>query len=127
MKKLVLLFTIVLFTMGSALAQQGQGQRERATPEERAKRQTETLTKELGLNKEQKDKIYKIVLKYSQPRKQENADTSREKRREEFQKIQKERNDSIKSVLTNDQKVKFDKHLKDMQERMKEGQNRRSR
>ncbi|MFV0417985.1 MAG: hypothetical protein ACK5KT_04515 [Dysgonomonas sp.] len=119
MKKLVLLLMIALFATSGVFAQQRQ-QRERSTPEERAKRQTETLTKELTLTDAQKDKVYKIVLKFSQPQTQDNANTDREKRREEFQKIQKQRNDSIKTVLTDDQKKKFDKHIEDMQKRMRE-------
>ena len=118
MKKLVLLLMIALFATSGVFAQQRQ-QRERSTPEERAKRQTETLTKELTLTDAQKDKVYKIVLKFSQPQTQNNANTDREKRREEFQKIQKQRNDSIKTVLTDDQKKKFDKHIEDMQNRMR--------
>lgn len=119
MKKLVLLLMIALFATSGVFAQQRQ-QRERSTPEERAKRQTETLTKELTLTDAQKDKVYKIVLKFAQPQAQDNANTDREKRREEFQKVQKQRNDSIKTVLTDDQKKKFDKHIEDMQKRMRE-------
>lgn len=119
MKKLVLLLMIALFATSGVFAQQRQ-QRERSTPEERAKRQTETLTKELTLTDAQKDKVYKIVLKFAQPQAQDNANTDREKRREEFQKIQKKRNDSIKTVLTDDQKKKFDKHIEEMQKRGRE-------
>lgn len=117
MKKLVLLLMVALFTASGAFAQERQ--RQNSTPEDRAKRQTETLTKELKLTDAQKDKVYKIVLKYSQPRTQQNANTDREKRREEFQKLFKERNDSIKTLLTDDQKKKFDKHLENTQNRMR--------
>jgi len=118
MKKLLLFLMVTMFTTSVVFAQERQ--RERATPEERAKRQTETLTKELKLTDAQKEKILKINLKYAQPRTQQDSNTDREKRREEFQKLQKERNDSIKTVLTDDQKKKFDKHLEDQQSRMRE-------
>lgn len=124
MKKLVLLLMVALFATSGVFAQQRQ--RERPNSEDMAKRQTETLTKELSLTDAQKEKVYSIVLKFakSQPQRQQGDNTDREKRREEFQKIQKQRNDSIKTILTDDQKKKFDKHLEDMQSKMR--QNRRS-
>lgn len=118
MKKLVLFLMVALFTTSGIFAQQRQ--RERATPEERAKRQVETLTKELKLTDTQKDKVYKIVLKFAEQQPKQGNSTDREKRREEMLKIQKQRNDSIKTVLTDEQKKKFDKHLEDMQKRMRE-------
>lgn len=120
MKKLVLFLMVALFTTSGLFAQQ----RQRATPEERAKRQTEALVKELGLTTEQKDKVYEINLKYAQPR-TNTANTDREKRREEFQKLQKEKDDAIKAVLTDEQKVKYEKYQKDLQEKMKEGRRQR--
>lgn len=124
MKKLVLFLMISLFAVSGISAQQRQ-QRQRPTAEDMAKRQTETLTKELSLTDAQKEKVYKINLKYAQPREQQNTNVDREKRREEFQKLFKERTDSIKTVLTDEQKVKFDKHLKDMQNRPRGERNRR--
>lgn len=120
MKKLVLLLVVMMITTTGLLAQQ----RQRATPEERAKKQTEALVKELGLTDEQKEKVYDINLKYAQPN-EELAKMDREKRREAFQKIQKEKDDAIKAVLTDEQKKKYDEYQKGMQERMRE--NRRQR
>jgi Spy/CpxP family protein refolding chaperone len=125
MKKLLVLLMVTLFTVSSAFAQERSQRQRGGTPEERAKSQTEALAKELNLTDAQKEKVLKINLKYAQPRTQQDQNTDREKRREEFQKQQKERNDSIKVILTDDQKKKFDKYLKDREDRMRENQNNR--
>lgn len=110
MKKLLLFLTICLFTASGLMAQN----RQRATPEERANRQTETLTKALSLTDEQKTAIHEINLKYAQ-KIADVAKPDRDSRREEFIKIQDERATAIKALLTDDQKVKFDEHQKEMQ------------
>jgi len=109
MKKLVVLLMLTFFVGGSIFAQQ----RQRSTPEERAKRQTETLVKELSLTKEQEAKVLEINLKYAQPK--EDASTDRDKRREEMRKSMEERHNAIKEILTDEQKEKFDKHIKEAQ------------
>lgn len=113
MKKLTLFLMLTLFISGSAFAQQ----RQRATPEDRAKRQTETLVKELELTKKQEAKVYEINLKYAQPKTNNSTSNDRDKRREEMRKSIEERNAAIKEVLTDEQKTKFDEHLKKMQDR----------
>ncbi|MBB4037048.1 Spy/CpxP family protein refolding chaperone [Dysgonomonas hofstadii] len=118
MKKLVVLLMLTFFVGGSIFAQQ----RQRATPEERAKRQTETLVKELSLTKEQETKVHEINLKYAQPK--ENASTDRDKRREEMRKSMDERNAAIKELLTDEQKKKFEEHIKKAPEARPRGGNR---
>ena len=112
MKKLVLFLTIALFATSGVFAQQGQ----RSTPEERAKRQTETLVKELSLTEDQQKKVYEINLKFAQPLADDSKETDREKLRAQFQKNLEERTAAIKAVLTEDQQKKFDEHQKKMQE-----------
>lgn len=107
MKKLVVLLMVTLFVGNSVFAQQ----RQRATPEERAKKQTETLVKELKLTKEQETKVYEINLKYAQPR-EDNSSATREQRREAMRKSTDERNKAIKEILTEEQQKKFDEHIK---------------
>ena len=114
MKKVVLLLT-VMFAVVTLSAQQGQ----RATPEERAKRQTEALVEKLGLTKEQKEKVYDIYLKSVQSMPQRGEGVDREKMREQFQKTQKERDEAIKALLTEEQQKKYDDLQKEMQEQMK--------
>lgn len=112
MKKLVLLLTIALFTTTGLVAQQ----RQRATPEERAKRQTEILTKELGLTDDQKAKVYEINLKFAQPKGEPGKNVDREAMRAEFQKNNEERTAALKAILTEDQQKKLDEHQKKMQD-----------
>lgn len=120
--KLMMLFAVLFLTSTGLTAQN----RQQATPEERAKRQVETLTKELTLNEEQQKQVYDISLKFSKQRtSQMGSDASREKRREEFQKIQKQQDEEIKAILTEDQKKKYDEHQKEAQNRTRE--NRRQR
>lgn len=114
MKKVVLLLT-VMFAVVTLSAQQGQW----ATPEERAKRQTEALVEKLGLTKEQKEKVYDIYLKSVQSMPQRGEGVDREKMREQFQKTQKERDEAIKALLTEEQQKKYDDFQKEMQEQMK--------
>ena len=112
MKKLVLFLTIALFATSGVFAQQ----RQRSTPEERAKRQTETLVKELSLTEDQQKKVYEINMKFAQPLADDSKETDREKLRAQFQKNLEERTAAIKAVLTEDQQKKFDEHQKKMQE-----------
>lgn len=117
MKKGLLILFVSLFVIGGLSAQQ----RQRSTPEERAKRQTETLVERLSLTKEQKEKVYDIYLKSAQAAaKLDNSD--REKMREAMQKSQKERDTEIKAILTEDQQKKYDEVQKEMQERMRNRQ-----
>lgn len=113
---------VVMMITSGAMAQQ----RQRATPEERAKRQTETLVKELSLTQEQKDKVYEINLKYANTDVKNTGNADREKRMAEFQKLQGERIAAIKEVLTAEQQKKIDKHISDNQDKMK-GNSRRQR
>jgi biopolymer transport protein ExbD len=115
MKKVVL-FLMVMFAVVTLSAQQGQ----RSTPEERAKRQTETLVEKLGLTKEQKEKVYNIYLKSAQSMPQRGESVDREKMREQFQKNQKERDEAIKALLTEEQQKKYDEIQKEMQSRMRD-------
>lgn len=116
MKKVVLLL-MVMFAAVTISAQQGQ----RSTPEERAKRQTENLAEKLELTKEQKEKVYDIYLKSAQSMSaQRGENTDREKMREQFQKSQKERDEAIKAILTEDQQKKYDELQKEMQGRMRQ-------
>lgn len=113
--KFALLMFTILFTTSILSAQN----RQRATPEERAKRQTESLTEQLSLTDTQKKQVYEINLKYSQPR-GEDENLSRENRRESFRKLQEEKDKEVKAVLDDDQKVKYDEIQKEMLQRMRE-------
>lgn len=59
MKKLAFVFMAIMMVSGSLMAQTTT---KRATPEQRAKRHTEVLAKDLTLSADQKESVYKIVL-----------------------------------------------------------------
>ncbi|MDU1892207.1 MAG: Spy/CpxP family protein refolding chaperone [Dysgonomonas sp.] len=123
MKKAALLLIVALFTITGISAQQ----RQRATPEERAKKQTESMVDLLSLTAEQKEKVYQINLKYAnEAPKPGNKDESREKRREAMMKKMEARSADIKAVLTEEQQKKFDEHQKSMQDRMRENRRQRN-
>jgi len=85
----------------------------RINPEERAKRQTDRLTEQLGLTPEQAEKIHSINLKYihSAAEKITDAKTNDKKGRygKGAKKHMKARDKDIKSVLNKDQKKSFKK------------------
>lgn len=62
MRKLLIGVTLLVFGMGVAQAQEGQ----RKTPQERAEMRTEHMTKELGLNAEQAEKVKAINMRYAE-------------------------------------------------------------
>lgn len=114
MKKVALLL-MVMFAVVTLSAQKGQ----KGTPEERAKWQTEALTEKLELTKEQQEKVYDICLKSAQSMPQRGENVDREKMREQFQKTQKEKDEAIKALLTEEQQKKYDELQAEMQKRMK--------
>lgn len=109
---------VALFTMGAAHAQDKQ---QRPTAE-RAKMQTERMTKELGLNADQATKVEAINAKYA-----EKADAMRADRKAQMAEtkgkgaeLNEERMADLKGVLTPEQYAKWEKNREAMQERRME-------
>lgn len=122
--KIFTMFAIISFMVCGLSAQN----RQQSTPEERATRQTKTLTEKLKLSDEQKDKVYEITLKYAKQRSsQSDSETSREKRMEAFQKLQKEQDKELKAIFTDDQKKGYDKHQKETQNQRNNNRRQRNR
>ncbi len=118
MKRIMIFMAVALFTMGTANAQDKQ-QRPAA---ERAKKQTERMTKELGLNADQAAKVDATNAKYA-----EKMDAMRADRKEKMAETKgkgAELNDArmaeMKDVLTPEQYAKMEKNREAMQERHKE-------
>ena len=121
MKRLFVIVFMLAATVSFAVAQPGQGQRQQRSPEERAKAETERLTILLSLNADQKAKIEAIELdlgKQMAAERQSNQG-NREAMTAVFQKIDKERDNKYKTVLTADQ---FKKYLDDKAQRPQRGQ-----
>ncbi len=128
MKKLLLpLLALVLSaTAASAQAGPGPGGRPQRTPEEMAARQTEGLTRQLGLSADQSAKVQQIMLARGQEmqavRGQLQAGTAdRQQLREQMLAGRTKYDDQLKAVLTPDQYTKYTtmqanrrEHMRDM-------------
>ena len=119
MKKFGFLMLAAMFFATVAMAQPG-GQRN-FDPKEMAKRQTEELTKELGLNKDQAKKVLELntksMEKMSEMRGQMRDGGNREAMREKMQKQREEQNAEMKKILTEDQYKKYEKYLEERRSR----------
>ena len=116
MKKLLVISMMLVAMVTFATAQQGQGQRQNRTPEERAKIQTDRMVELLGLNADQKAKVEAIELDLAkqQAAKMQNNQGNREVMQTVRQEIDKLRDEKYKPVLTDAQ---FKKYLENKEQR----------
>ena len=119
MKKLIVISMMFLATVSLATAQQGQGQRQQMSPEERAKAVTERLEKLLSLSADQKARVNAIEVEFgkeiSDLRQKNQGD--REARNAAMQELSKKFDAKYKEVLTADQ---FKKYLEDKEQRQRD-------
>jgi Skp family chaperone for outer membrane proteins len=112
MKKLVLFMMLLLPLVAMAQPQTP------ATPEERAKRQTERLKTELALTADQETKVNEVYLASS--KKMDEARKSGQATRETFmtlrKEIQKEEDTKFKEIFSADQYTKYLAYQKKMEE-----------
>jgi hypothetical protein len=113
MKKLVLIAFVALFAFGSSFAQPGGGD-----PAARLQRELDGLTTELGLSKDQVEKVTPIVTEAQKKQAEafakmrESGNVDRDKMREERTKMQAETDKLLKAVITPEQGVKLDAYRK---------------
>ena len=101
----------------AAYAQQ---QMQRRTPEERAQKQTTWMEQNVGISKEQSDKVYNIILEHARaadntatmPRDRETNKARRD--------IMKDRDDALKNVLTAEQYQKYQAMMQEKKAKMRE-------
>lgn len=111
MKKFILIAFIAVFTLGSSFAQQ-------RDPAARLKSELEGLTTELGLTKDQVEKVTPIVTEAQKKQSEmfqemrDSGNMDRDKMREEWTKLQEETDKQLKAVLTLEQGVKLDAYRK---------------
>jgi periplasmic protein CpxP/Spy len=113
MKKLVIVMGLFAALTTAANAQEKK-HREQMSPQQRAEKQTEHLSKALQLTDAQKKSIMEVNQNTAQQA--ESIRNEQKSNREEFKKLQEARIEKIKSVLDDGQKKKFD----EMQARQKE-------
>lgn len=107
MKRTILIGMIFLFTIAlQGFAQQ----KEKRTPEERAAKQTEMMTKELGLTESQASRIKVINLEAAQRMESLRAanETDKKKIIEQKKAINTDRLNSLKAVLNAEQIAKYE-------------------
>lgn len=103
-RNLFLVILGVFISIGvAAQNRQGKGKMQGKTPEERAQKQTEHMTKYLDLSDEQSKKISEINLRYAK----EN-ETKKEAVKAEREKTKTAKDAELKKVLTPEQYAKFD-------------------
>ena len=133
------LFAIVALAISTcAFAQQPQrGERREFKPEDMAQRQTERIQKACETNKAQTEALYGYFLREAKrmqaqrakmmqgERPQQPQQGNREDFRAEMEKRQKAQNDTIKSILTKEQYVKYETMQKEQRERFNGNRERR--
>jgi Spy/CpxP family protein refolding chaperone len=144
MKKLGVLFIVLLFACGITFSQErgggerpsktmgpgNRGGRPQMTPEQRLERQTKSLVDGLKLDKAQEAKVLAINKKYMDKqtmdwsKMRDATDEERTKMRESMQKIQAEKDKEIKAVLTESQIKLYDEMQKKREEMRRNGQGR---
>lgn len=116
MKQLLMAVCILVSTATSTMAQRGDGMR--ATPEQRAQKQTERLTGALKLTPEQQKQIYDANLKAAQQMKPMQEATEAD--RTAFREAQQQKEASFKTILTADQFQQYLKLKEEMRSKMRE-------
>lgn len=112
MKKFALVIMVIVFAIGTSLAQPG------GDPAARLQREIDGLTTELGLSKDQVAKITPIVTEAQKKQSEafakmrESGNMDRDKMREEFAKNREETDKLIKAELTPEQVVKLEAYRK---------------
>lgn len=108
MRKIVLVILVAVFAVGTCLAQPG------GDPAARLQREIETLTTELGLTKDQVEKVTPIVTDAQKKQSEafakmrESGNFDRDKMRDERNKMREETDKQLKAILTPEQGVKLD-------------------
>ncbi len=96
--------------------------RPRRTPEQRAENQTRWMQKNLGLTKEQNDKVYDIILYYAREADKANMDAPGREKKIEKQGIRKDREGELRAVLNTEQYQRLQQHEQEMKAKKMERQ-----
>jgi len=112
MKKVIVLFLMVIGFSSFAIAQQ-----KAPTPSEIAKKNVEDLDKKLKLNETQKSIIYSLTFNQAKEQsdlvKRQQAGNTKEDDIDKYYKMQNETSKSIRNVLKGEQQAKYDRIIED--------------
>lgn len=117
--RLIVFFMALSILSTSALfaQKQGPGGYGKATPEERAKRQTEMMKENLSLTPAQEPKVSAINLKYAKKMEDVRKIADTAVQRKTFQNLNKQKDGELKAVLTADQFKSYLKQVEEMKAR----------
>lgn len=122
MKRLLMICGLLFSVITFAQAQQDGG-RKMKSPEERAQKNAENLTKKLSLNDEQKTKATAIFLEQANAvnKAREAGSGDKEARKAEMKKLSDETDAKISALLTEDQKKTYETWKAERKDKMKRG------
>lgn len=123
MKKIIMMFSLVLCLSTLALAQGG---RQMGTPEERAKRTLDVLQTKLNLTADQKQKVTAILMSQAKSmdslRTAAGEDADRQTLRPKMMAIMAASDKQVNALLTDDQKKAYETWKEERKSRMSGGQ-----
>lgn len=116
MKKLG--FLLMVLFLGTTVSMAQNRSRQHSTPEESAKKTTETLKEKLGLKADQEKQVYALNLKSAKEmtemrKEMQGGGGDRGAMRAKFTKMHEEANKGMKKILTEDQYAKYEKYLEE--------------
>ena len=133
MKKIGFLMLMFVIAVTAGKAQPGQGGRgsgqpRQFNPEEMAKRQTQEIGEAVQFTQGQEAKVNDLNLKYAKKRQEMRSggsfrdmdDAARQEMRKKMEALDTEKSKEMKQILTADQYVKYEKYLKDREQRMRD-------
>ena len=122
LRMMVSLTVLFILSVTAVMArQQGPGMgRGNATPEERAKRQTEMMKDNLSLTAAQEPKISAINLKYAKKMEEVRKIADTAVMRKSAQNLNKQKEGELKTVLTADQFKSYLKQVEEMKARRRD-------
>jgi Spy/CpxP family protein refolding chaperone len=95
--------------------------KQKKTPEERAKKFSEKMSKGLTLTSEQQSSIYDIMLSHCRQADQIRAnETSKETRKEQIKNLRQSTDSQIKALLTDEQALKYEELKQMIKEKRKQ-------
>jgi len=128
MKKLGIFVFLMVLGLASAMAQNNPGGsgRRNMDPTERAKEELKQMEENLDLSKDQKDKVYDILLEGNKNRsamfeEMRNGGGDRDAMREKMGKLREEQNTKLKGVLTEKQWTKYEKMMEERRQQFQRG------
>ncbi len=110
------------FTLNTVYSQT-ESFKQKKTPEERAERFSGRLSDELNLSAEQKSKVYDIMLSHCTKADEiRAAETDKESRKSQIKSLRKSTDSQIQSILSEEQKMKFNELKQNIKEKRKQKQ-----